>query len=172
MVERKTKRPTSRIEKVRDPRAIKRFLEEFSWLLDSHSNLDFRVLGENVQIVSDTERSFSRHVPKNPNIRFLVGVLPTIFSDEQYFPTNEDLVDFSSQALSLPVSRWEKRSRYELIGLIVCETVKLNDDRLARLVDALSRITSDDPSAQAILRSRKDEKLSWNEVIQRLTHGR
>lgn len=171
MAERKTKGAVTRSQKVKDPRAIKRFLEELSWLLESHSNLDFRALGENIEFIGDTERNFSRHVPKNPNIRFLVGILPAIFSNEHYFPTNEDLKDFSSEALSLPVSRWEKRSRYELIGLIVCETVKLNDDRLARLVAALSRITTDDPNAQEILQSRKAQKLSWNEVIQKLTHG-
>lgn len=172
MVEPKSKRQTARTEKVKDPRAFKRFLEELSWLLESHSNLDFRSLGANVEVISETERNFNRHVPRNPNIRFLVGALPTVFSDDRYFPTNEDLAEFASQALNLPVPRWEKRSRYELIGLIVCETVKLNDDRLARLVNALSRITSEDPNAQAIFQSRREEKLSWNEIIQRLTHGR
>ena len=167
MVERKSKRPLSRNEKVR----VGRFLEELSWLLESHSNLDFRALSDNYKYMSDTEKNISRHIPENSNIRFLVGVLPSIFSNEQFFPTNEDLSVFSKEALNLPVPRWEKRSRYELIGLIVCETVKLNDDRLARLVNALSRITEDDPSARAIIESRKEQKLSWNEVIQRLTHG-
>jgi hypothetical protein len=80
-------------------------------------------------------------------------------------------MEFAFEALRLAISRWEKRSRYELIGRIVCETARLDDDRLARLVDALSKVVSNDPSAQGLIRDRKANKLSWNEVIQLLSHA-
>jgi hypothetical protein len=116
-------------------------------------------------------RHLAQHVSKNPNIHFLVGALPTIFSDEKFFPNNEDIAEFASDALQLPIARWEKRSRYELIGFIVCETVKLDDERLARLVDVLSKIVSDDPKARGLFQDRKVRKLSWNEIIQQLSQG-
>lgn len=170
MADDKKRKTVSRSEKIRDPRAVRRFLEELSWLLETHSGLDFKLLADSVEPTSPAP-SLTRHAPRNPNIQFLVGALPTIFSDDRFFPTNEDLAEFANQALNLPVPRWEKRSRYELIGLIVCETVKLNDERLARLVAALTRVTADDITAQEIMKGRKEFKLSWNEVIQRLTHG-
>lgn len=171
MVERKIKRRPTRNDKTRDPRAIAKFLEELSWLLQTHSNLDYRALAENVEVVSQVQRNFFSHIPENKNIHFLVGALPGIFSDERYFPVNEDIAEFARDALELNIVRWEKRSRYELIGLIVCETGRLSDHRLTRLVDALSRITSEDPGAQAIVRARKDHNLSWNDIIQQLTDG-
>jgi hypothetical protein len=162
MVEKKTPR-------TRDPRSVKRFLEELSWLLSSNSNLDFRAIRDIVGSDSNTPKAgLEGYVSKNPNIHFLIGSLPIIFSDERLFPTNEDIVEFSEVALGLPIGRWEKRSKYELIGLIVCETAKLNDERLERLVRALSKIIHD-PRARAILRNRKVERLNWNEVIQKLT---
>lgn len=169
MAERRVKKAPSRNEKTRDHRTAARFLEEFSWLLQSYSNLDFRVLSEDVRFVSPVAKTLTKTASKNGNIHFLVGTLPIIFNDLRYFPNNEDIVEFANGALGLDIGRWEKRSRYELIGLIVCETAKLNDHRLGLLVDALSRVTADDPGAQAIMVERKANSLSWNELIQRLT---
>lgn len=172
MVERSNRRQSSaRSDKTKDPRTVAKFLQELSWLLDSYSHVDFRALSEAGNRPIQANLGFGRHVSKNPNIHFLVGALPIIFSDELYFPMNEDIAEFASEALRLPIPRWEKRSRYELIGLIVCETAKSNDERLTRLVNALERITSEDPNAKALLQTRKANSLSWNEVIQRLTHG-
>jgi hypothetical protein len=173
MAEAKNRRSSSGTEKTRDPRSIRKFLEELSWLLSSHSNLDFRAIRDFIESdrapLFERKSSLSGYVSKNPNIHFLTGTLPVIFSDDRLFPSNEDIVEFSETALHLPIPRWEKRSRYELIGLIVCETSKLDNDRLERLVQALSKIVSDDPNAQRIFRTRKAAKLSWNEVIQKLT---
>lgn len=166
MVEKKARKSASRSEKTRDVRTVARFLEEFSWLLQSYSNLDFRAL-ENLRIGLPRERNVGPE--NNGNVHFLVGTLPIIFNDLRYFPTNEDIVEFANGALGLDIGRWEKRSRYELIGLIVCETAKLNNPQLDLLVEALSRITSDDVSAQRILVDRKANSLSWNELIQRLS---
>jgi hypothetical protein len=174
MVERRSGRVTNRSDRTRDARSVKKFLEELAWVLSSYSHLDFRAVAENIDSVFGLKASdhrLARYVSKNPNIHFLIGTLPVIFSNEKFFPTNEDITEFASEALRLPISRWEKRSRYELIGLIVCETAKLDDDRLARLVDALSKIVSDDPNAQGLIRDRKANRLSWNEVIQKLSHA-
>lgn len=172
---RTTRRSAPRSEKTRDARSVKKFLEELSWVLNSYSNLDFRAIPE---VISGTNASslrrgseFQQYVSKNPNIHFLVGALPVIFSDERLFPSNEDIAEFASDALALPISRWEKRSRYELIGLIACETAKLDDEGLARLVQALARLTSDEARVRNVFKERKDKKMSWNEMIQRLTHG-
>lgn len=169
MAEKRVRKTAPRTEKTRDSRTATRFIEELSWLLQSYSNLDFRVLSEGISFVSPATKSLNEATSKNGNIHFLVGTLPIIFNDPRYFPSNEDIVEFANGALGLDIGRWEKRSRYELIGLIVCETAKLNDHRLGLLVDALSRVTGDDPNAQAIMVGRKANSLSWNELIQRLT---
>jgi hypothetical protein len=157
-------------EKTRDPRSVKKFLEELSWVLSSYPNLDFRAIRDVLEkdVTHRASTKLESYASRNPNIHFLIGALPVIFSNEDLFPSNEDIVEFAEGALRLPIPRWGKRSRYELIGLIVCETAQLNDDRLERLVRALSKVI-DDPRARAIFRDRKAQKLNWNEVIQRLT---
>lgn len=157
-------------EKVRDPRAFKKFLEELSWVLSTYSNLDFKALAQlNLSHNRVNDRGLQPYVSKNPNAHFLVGALPVMFSNERLFVANEDIADFAREALSLPISRWEKRSRYELIGLIVCETTKLDDDGLARLVDALSSIIGNDVQARRLFQERRAKKLSWGEMIRRLS---
>lgn len=166
MVDTNPKNKLSRTSKTRDPRAVQRFLEELSWVLASNSNLDFRAIAD---YPPRAAQALGRNVSKNPNIHFLVGSLPLIFENPKYFPSNEDIADFASEALELPISRWEKRSRYELIGLIVCETAKLDDFRLERLVSILARMLDDDPKVNMLLSERKTQKLSWNHIIQRLS---
>lgn len=173
MPEQKVRRTAAKSDKIRDPRSVRKFIEELSWLLSSNSNLDFRAIRDMMHSGNGTllqgKSNLQQYTSKNPNIHFLTGALPVIFSDERLFPSNEDIVEFSNGALQLPIPRWEKRSRYELIGLIACETAKLDDLRLERLVRALSKIVSDDPNARSIMHNRKADKLSWNEIIQRLT---
>jgi len=165
------RRSSSRGDKTRDPRTVKKFLEELSWILNSYSNLDFRAIND-LSLTAAPNRSrdasLGPYVSKNPNIHFLIGVLPGMFANEQLFPSNEDIVEFSRVALNLPISRWEKRSRYELIGRIVCEAGRLDDEGLDRLARALRRLVSDDPNAERLTLRQRGDKLNWNEIIQML----
>jgi hypothetical protein len=167
-----SRRP-SRSDKNRDQRNVMKFLEELSWLLSANANLDFRAIAELVRVArrsgANTPSALDSYVSKNPNIHFLIGSLPVMFSDETLFGSNEDIVEFAHAALGLRIGRWDKRSRYELIGFIVCETANLNDGQLDKLVNALVRLVSNDPGARQLLTRRPDKKLSWNEVIQQLT---
>lgn len=170
MNERRTRQQQLSSEKIRDLRSLKNFLEELSWLLSSHSKLDFRSALQALDQFTTPGTGLGRYVSKNPNIHFLVGALPGIFSDQKYFPTNEDIVEFAVEALHLQISRWEKRSRYELIGLIVCETSNLDDEAVSRLADVLSKFVADDQKAKALFKSRAENKMSWNEIIQQLSN--
>lgn len=168
MAKRSTKKTTYRSEKTRDSRTAVRFLEELSWLLDSYSNFDFRVLGD-ANFQSTNSDTLGNAGSSNGNIQYLVGSLPIIFNNSHYFPSNEDIADFADGALGLNITRWEKRSRYELIGLIVCETAKLDDHKLGRLVEAIARVTQEDPNVDVIVAERRAKSIGWNELIQLLT---
>src|SRR5688500_2033687 len=104
MVEKKTKVTSPRQEKSRDPRTAAKFVEELSWLLQSYSNLDFRAL-QTLEPGSPVGRTL-RAKNSSGNIHFLVGNLPIIFNDTQFFPANEDIVDFANGALGLDIPRW------------------------------------------------------------------
>ncbi len=167
-----TQRPANGSKRKDELRAFK-FVEELSWLLNTYSDLDFRTLSEfrkmRNELAHSTPTSFERYVPRNPNVFFLVGTLPGLFTDENLFPTNEDLADFAATALGVQIPRWSKKSKFELIGHIVCHTSELDDSRVERLVVALAKIVSGDKNARSIVGGRKKAGLSWNEIIQRLT---
>lgn len=106
----------------------------------------------------------------DPNKHFLIGVLPRLLQDKALFPVNGDIVDFANGALGLEMNRslFEKRSRYEIIGKVICETDTLSEQKLTDLVAALEKITGNkDRLAQVIERKRSDS-FSWNETIQDL----
>jgi hypothetical protein len=105
MSDERRRRPPTKAEKVRDPRTITKFLEELSWVLNSYSNLDFRAIPDFIKHGNGDAvprpRNLETYASKNPNIHFLVGVLPVIFSNDQIFPSNEHIAEFGSSALGL-----------------------------------------------------------------------
>ena len=160
-----TKKPTRRS----DPRAIARFVEELSWLLSSYSDLDFKALGDlssDIALSSRGTRNLFAHGSQQPSARFLVGVLPSLFIDEKLFPSNEDIVEFAQYILDISIPRWQKKSKYELIGHVVCQTEQAPISRLESLVDALNRLVDKRGKARISAEKQRQSGASWNEVIQ------
>lgn len=148
------------------------FVEELSWLLDSKKNIDLkeipfllRSLMDSYSLSSGTDKYSS----PNPNKNYLIGVLPNLFQDIDLFKANVDLADFAETILKVSVSRPEKRSRYELIGLIVCEVANLNESDLTNLVDALSKISGSNDRLKQIKEAKKKANFSWNDAIKSLS---
>ena len=79
------------------------------------------------------------------------------------------IAQFAKDVLDIPVPRFEKRSKYELIGLIVCETDQLNDEKLDQLVRALSEITKNEEKLNRIRAASEANDFSWNDTIRQLS---
>lgn len=79
------------------------------------------------------------------------------------------IAQFAQEVLDIPVPRYEKRSKYELIGLIVCETDQLNDEKLDQLVRALAEITKNEDKLNRIRAARESGQFSWNQTIRQLS---
>ena len=174
MSENHSRRPSS--QKSRDIRKVRSFIEEFSWLLASYSNVDFRAIPE---VLAQHEKSFSAahiamgsYASSNPNKHFLVGALPRLLKDNTLFPQNADIAEFAASVMDVHIPRHDKRSKYELIGLIVCETEHLNDANLDKLVSALAAITDGDSRTKSIIKQRKQQNFEWNAIIQELAATR
>jgi hypothetical protein len=103
-----------------------------------------------------------------PAVRLLVGVLPNFLTDEQLFPSNEDIVEFAQSALDIAITRWQKRSRYELIGNIVVHINEASRSKVERLMRVLELALDDKSSARQRMTSDRQSGRSWNEVIQSL----
>ena len=165
-------RSPRRTGKRSEPKTLLRFIEELSWLLSSYEDLDFRALGPLTQQLALSQRTTSnllKHSPNRaPTTQLLVGVLPSLLTDEKLFPSNEDVIEFSNAALGITVPRWQKKSKFELIGHIVCSTEQANPLRLQRVVHALGDLMDDRGEARRALQRQRQSGLSWNEVIQQL----
>lgn len=152
---------------------LKRFLEEFSWLMDTYSKLDLKkaslFIDETMGDTSQVRKAVGGYEAKNPNIKFLTGVLPSLLLDDSLFKTNDDIAEFASSVLRVEIPRHYKKSKFEIIGHIVCETNSLNENGLDNLVRALSLLVNDDRGKEVIEKKKSDNSFSWNEMIQTLT---
>jgi hypothetical protein len=121
---------------------------------------------------SDAAHAVGSYVSSNPNKHFLVGVLPRLFTDETLFPQNEDIAQFALSVMDVPIPSYQKKSRYEIIGRIVCLVNGLDDKLLSKLVHALEVLTEDDENVKKVIKQRKDQNFGWNAIIQELATGR
>ncbi|MCA8995161.1 MAG: hypothetical protein KDA88_24505 [Planctomycetaceae bacterium] len=149
------------------------FIEELAWLIDSKKSLRLSQVASDLRELAtgpETARKVGdEYTSPNPNIHFLIGVLPRLFQDDKLFPSNAMIAQFAEEVLDIEVPRYEKRSKYELIGLIVCETDQLNDEKLNQLVRALSEITRNEEKLRRIRAARQSGKFSWNNTIRQLS---
>jgi hypothetical protein len=168
------------IEILSDPKKLKKAsmaLDEFVWLLRG-SKLDTlidaaRLLSVLAQEQHEAESNIAKtYQSEDPNKHFLIGVLPRLFQDRNLFPQNEDIVDFAASALRLNMSRSEKRSRYEIIGKVICETDSLDEQQLTDLVKALEVLSSNSDKLELMAEKKKSGSFSWNETIQELIGSR
>jgi hypothetical protein len=88
--------------------------------------------------------------------------------DEELFAGNEDIVEFAKHALNIEIPRWHKKSKYELIGHVVCNANLLNDTRLQKLSQAIEKIQDARGRERDLIQIQRKSGLSWNEVIQNM----
>lgn len=111
------------------------------------------------------------HQSSSPNKHFLIGVLPRLFQDKQLFPQNEDIAEFARAALKLEMGRVGKRSRYEIIGKVVCETDTLDETGLTSIVHALEKMVENQDRLAQMAEKKRAGSFSWNETLQELLRG-
>lgn len=172
MSEQSPQRPPRKISKRTEQQTLLKFVEELSWLLSSYEDVDFRALG-NLSVDFDRTQRATSNIANHssqrlPKAQLLVGTLPGLLRDDALFPANEDIVEFAMMALNISIPRWQKKSRYELIGHIVCKTDLADERKLNNLVKVLDGVMSDKGEVRKNLAEQRQSGLSWNEVIQRL----
>jgi hypothetical protein len=73
----------------------------------------------------------------------LIGILPSVLIDEKRFPTNESLAKFSESSLNFKIPFWKKRSRTEIVGRIIDNINRRNDNELIELTEIWKRFIDD-----------------------------
>ena len=161
----------SRIAEMKIDKAL-RFVEELSWLMKSYEGADLRLLA---QVLRNEQRTIfdpedvnqlNHFVESDSDTVSLVGILPKIFINPNWFRSNSDIAEFAQSALGLRIPRWEKISKFEMIGHVVCR-VSLQEKRdHSSLVKILRNILSDKQKEKYVIDMRRDQ-MSWNDIIRR-----
>lgn len=147
---------------------------EILQLINKIENLMWNFEDEKKQIEKNikkirNELSISNESKDNKNSkRSMIGFLPSLLQDKEFFKSNQDIIDFSNEVLSIPITAARKRSRNELIGLIVCE-VELSDTKKLHFVNKfLSNIVDDTHLYQEIKIAKNVDNVSWAELIRNM----
>lgn len=148
------------------------FVEELSWVLEKKKkDLSLKDISNILRDISYIEENHNRLLTKSsssPSSQYLVGVLPSLFLDEELFKNNSDLIDFAESVLDLSISKASKRSRTEYIGFIVCEIAKISSSKLSELEISLENIIGDSYKISQVKKAKKEPNFSWNDTINKL----
>lgn len=142
------------------------FIEELNWLVESKSSNSIKELLNLLQKIVNSQDIISEQSVSN--ISALVGCLPNLFLDLDLFKTNADIAEFADAVLKIKISRFEKKSRFEIIGIVVCEVPKLKESELTSLVIALNELTNNSDELKRVKQNKIGNNFSWNETIQYL----
>lgn len=146
------------------------FFENLCWLLETNKEINFKKASNYLREF----RNFAVHGAltngTSNNAYDLIGVLPSLLKDNEIFQSNAQLVQFAKEVLALDIPRWEKKSRNEIIGLIICEVEDVNKERLDTLTKWASNILKNKSQIRKMQRKAKTtgNLFSWNETIQKL----
>ena len=147
-------------------------LDDLVWMLQRLDVRQLKDAADRLRISLTKEDAHSAvarsYQSSSPNKHFLIGVLPRLFQDKRLFPLNEDIADFAEAALKLQMSRTEKRSRYEIIGKVVCESDSLDEGGLTSLVQALEKLVENKDRLAQMAERKQTGTFSWNETLQEL----
>lgn len=106
---------------------------------------------------------------RRKDLKALVGSLSLVLADTELFPSNEDIAKFAEEALHISINRWDKRSRYEMIGMLVTESINASPKLLTQVGRLLAKISDESDSMEKIKKSARETGFSWNEAIRSLS---
>ena len=71
----------------------------------------------------------------------LIGTLPSVLIDKNKFPTNESIVKLVEKSLNLKISNWKKKSRSEIIGILIAKIAEKDVSELNLFIKAWKEFT-------------------------------
>jgi hypothetical protein len=144
------------------------FIEELAWLLNSKKKIDLENISELLRNQAEPSQSVMPETKQVNKLSHYIGVLPFLLQDKELFRTNKDIIEFAENLFSIQMSRTDRRSRYELVGFIVTEIIKVDKEKLLSIMNSLSVLTESDDKLIQFRKTRNDIDFSWNDAISKL----
>lgn len=163
-------------DKVKAEKTI-RFIEELTWLMKSVKIND---LIDGVSVLYQTELTKKVDSPDvileiqeeyKSNIAekdALIGILPSFLLDKELLEKNLDLAEFAESVLRIKITRPEKRSRYEIIGMIVSDVVSFEEERVVELINTIRELSTSKVRSRIINMKAIKNKFRWNDALQNI----
>lgn len=153
-----------------------KFVEEAANLVSKYNSNDIKKIKNSIQQVENDITDYShynlnlkRYNHRNSNKNYLVGILPKFFQDRELFERNSDLARFANY-LGINLSSPEKKSRFEIIGTMLCVISEMDEQSLDKLVKAIENLMSNENVLNGLKSIKQVEpSYSWNEVIRALS---
>lgn len=156
-----------------DTKRLFNFLEELSWVFKSHRNLNISEVLEEILLNTKIRNSIVHNPQLNINVNDknrLIGFLPELLNDKKLFTKNSDLVEFAESAFHISINRSEKRSRYEIIGLIIMEIFELKNSEILDITDSIQTLSNNSNLKTLLRKKKKSSDFSWNNAIREITN--
>ncbi len=148
----------------RDLEKALNFLEDLCWLLDSGKKNNY---SEIIKLISDLKNNNSS---LHNDTEELVGILPKLLTDTTLFDTNRALAQFSDEILGVEILNWHKRSRNEMIGVIICKVQESAEIRNGISSYLLTNILENKEKIKKLQKETEDSNniFLWNDAIHKI----
>ncbi|WP_224329012.1 MULTISPECIES: hypothetical protein [Stenotrophomonas] len=151
-------------------------LQELIWSIGSRDSRELMTGVSHLRGLAKSEKMEQRKAEakstskdRRKDLKALVGSLSLVLADTELFPSNEDIAKFAEEALHISINRWDKRSRYEMIGMLVTESINASPKLLTQVGRLLAKISDESDSMEKIKKSSRETGFSWNEAIRSLS---
>lgn len=148
------------------------FIEDLCWLLDSKRNMNF---ADVAKMVDDVKKEEQNHKKENIDrlSEDIIGILPRLLVDTTLFGSNKMLNQFADEILGIEIKNWEKRSRNEMIGVIICEIQESDNKKRGVSLYLLENILAKKEEISKFQKKNETEKnpFRWNDVIHNIVGG-
>lgn len=140
------------------------FIEDLCWLLDSNKNINY---SEIIKILSELKENNKNMSSIDASTNDLVGILPQLLTDTTLFSTNKALAQFSLEVLGIEILNWHKRSRNEMIGVIICKVQESKEVSEGISAYVLSNILKNKEQFTKIQKESEatNNQFLWNDAI-------
>ena len=156
-------------KKKKDFERTMNFLEDLCWFLDSGKKNDYKEIAKLLEnIKHPAPNTLALQLGQEPDE--LIGILQRLLTDKTLFNTNGTLAEFSSDVLGIQILNWHKRSRNEMIGVIICQVQEDDNVRDGISSYLLSNILKNKDKINKYRKETEESsnKFLWNDAIQRI----
>jgi hypothetical protein len=144
-----------------------------SSLLRMNDEMYNEVKSEIYEILSESKwQSFNeqKFVESKTNVgkkTEIIGLLPSMLFDKNKFKNNQDIAKLAKDSLNMEIPSWKKRSRNEIVGVLISMIVVKPDDELELFYEAWKRFTQEDKNNKNISNDSRDYVDLWLEYFKK-----